>query len=69
MFFVLVSACVILLRGHQRPACLQVDSLGPVHCRIEFVRGEKLAAAPVEHVGEAVAIKMGEGRNGYCPPI
>ena len=46
-----------------RPARCQVDSIGPVHCRIEFVRRERLAGAAVEQVSKAISIEMREGRN------
>ena len=59
---------VDILGGHfvgiqYRTAGLQVDFLGPIGGRIEFVRLEKLAVAPVQHVSKAIAIEMRERRD------
>src|SRR5207244_8832141 len=42
---------------------LQIDALGPVDCRIEFVRCEKPAATAIDHISKTVAIKVRESRN------
>ena len=55
-----------LIRIEHRPACFQVDFACPVCRRVELVRSEKLAIAPVHHIGKSVAVEMGECRYGLA---
>ena len=55
-----------LARVYDGTTCPHVDLLRPVHRRIKFVRSEKLAVAAIKHIGEAIAVKMGEGRNRFA---